>query len=98
MGRLEKQKAFNYAIEAFSGIKDNFPNLRLKIVGQGSLKQELKQKAIDLNVENRVDFEGFQKDIIPYYLHSKATVLTSIYEGYPNVLRVYCNEHSCCCI
>ena len=86
VGRLEKQKAFNYAIEAFSGIKDNFPNLRLKIVGQGSLKQELKQKAIDLNVENRVDFEGFQKDIIPYYLHSKATVLTSIYEGYPNVL------------
>lgn len=86
VGRLEKQKAFNYAIEAFSRIKDNFPNLRLKIVGQGSLEKILKQKAVELNVENKVDFEGFQKDIIPFYLYSKATVLTSNYEGYPNVL------------
>ena len=24
--------------------------------------------------------------MIPYYLHAKATLLTSLYEGYPNVL------------
>ena len=47
---------------------------------------ELRQKAIDFGVSSRVDFEGFHKDIIPYYLHAKATLLTSIYEGYPNVL------------
>jgi glycosyltransferase involved in cell wall biosynthesis len=84
VGRLEEVKAFHYAIESFAGIADNFPNLRLKIVGQGSLEQELKQKAIDYCVE--VDFEGFQKNIIPYYLYAKATILTSLYEGYPNVL------------
>ena len=28
----------------------------------------------------------FQKNIIPYYLYAKATILTSFYEGYPNVL------------
>ena len=86
VGRLEEVKAFHYAIESFAGIADNFPNLRLKIVGQGSLEQELKQKAIDYCVENKVDFEGFQKNIIPYYLYAKATILTSLYEGYPNVL------------
>ena len=53
---------------------------------KGNLEKELKQKALDLNVSNRVDFEGFQKDIIPYYLYAKGTVLTSMYEGYPNVL------------
>lgn len=86
VGRLEKQKAFHYAIESFAGVVNEFPNLRLKIVGQGSLEESLKQCAIDFGVADRVDFEGFQKDIIPYYLHAKATILTSIYEGFPNVL------------
>lgn len=86
VGRLEKQKAFHYAIEAFAGISNKFPNLRLKIVGQGRLESHLKQIAIDNGVKDLVDFEGFQKDMIPYYLNARATVLTSIYEGYPNVL------------
>lgn len=86
VGRLEKQKAFHYAIEGFAGIANVFPSLRLKIVGQGSLEQSLKQCAIDLGVADRVDFEGFQADMIPYYLHAKATLLTSLYEGFPNVL------------
>ncbi|EKO3743041.1 glycosyltransferase [Vibrio metschnikovii] len=86
VGRLEKQKAFHYAIEGFAGIANQFPNLRLKIVGQGSLEQSLKQCAQDLGVADRVDFEGFQADMISYYLHAKATLLTSLYEGFPNVL------------
>tara|TARA_B100000989_G_scaffold298980_1_gene291605 strand:+ start:2479 stop:4650 length:2172 start_codon:yes stop_codon:yes gene_type:complete len=86
VGRLEKQKAFHYAIEGFAGIASKFPNLRLKIVGKGRLEKELRQNAIDFGVEDRVDFEGFQKHMIPYYLYAKATLLTSIYEGYPNVL------------
>ncbi len=86
IGRLEKQKAFHFAIDAFASIKNKFPDLRLKIVGQGSLEKELKQKVIDLNIQNWVDFEGFQKNIVPYFLYAKGTILTSIYEGYPNVL------------
>lgn len=86
VGRLEKQKAFHYSIEVFSVLANEFPDLRLKIVGQGSLEPSLKQCAIDYGVEDRIDFEGFQKDITSYYLHAKATVLTSLYEGFPNVL------------
>lgn len=86
VGRLEKQKAFHYAIEAFASIANDFPNLRLKIVGQGSLEQSLKLCAHDFFVADRVDFEGFQSVMIPYYLHAKATLLTSLYEGFPNVL------------
>ena len=86
VGRLEKQKAFHLAIEAFTGIAYKFPNIRLKIVGKGVLEKELRQKALECGVSNRVDFEGFQKDIIPFYLHANGTLLTSLYEGYPNVL------------
>lgn len=86
VGRLEKQKAFHYAIEAFSEVVKKYPNMRLKIVGQGSLEGSLKQLASHLAVEDKVDFEGFQKDMIPCYLKARATVLTSLYEGFPNVL------------
>ena len=86
IGRLEEVKAYHFAIESFAGIADRFPTLRLKFVGQGSLENKLKKKAVDLAVSDRVDFEGFQKNIIPYYLYAKATILTSFYEGYPNVL------------
>lgn len=86
IGRLETQKAFHYAIAGFAGIANDFPSLRLKIVGQGSLEQSLKQRAIDFGVADRVDFEGFQAEVLPYYLYAKATLLTSLYEGFPNVL------------
>ncbi|MBH0078159.1 glycosyltransferase [Pseudoalteromonas sp. AS84] len=86
VGRLEKQKAFHYAIEAFAGVAYKYPGLRLKIIGQGSLEPSLKSLAISLNVSERIDFEGFQGNVIPYYLYAKATILTSLYEGFPNVL------------
>lgn len=86
VGRLEKQKAFHYAIEAFADLSQYFPTLRLKIVGKGSLEKNLKQKAKECHVENRIDFLGFQKNMISHYLYAKITLLTSIYEGYPNVL------------
>lgn len=86
VGRLEHQKAFHFAIEGFAGVAAVFPNLRLKIVGQGSLENSLRQCAIGFGIADRIDFEGFQKDMIPYYQHARATLLTSLYEGFPNVL------------
>jgi glycosyltransferase involved in cell wall biosynthesis len=86
LGRLESQKAFHYAIEAFSKIVIEYPSLRLKIVGKGSLEDTLRQLTITLKVNQKVDFEGYQSDIIPYYTHARLTVLTSLYEGFPNVL------------
>ena len=86
IGRLEKQKAFQYAIEAFAKVSNKFPELRLKIVGKGSLENELKKNCIDYGISNKIDFEGFQENIIPYYLYARGTMLTSLYEGYPNVL------------
>ncbi len=86
IGRLEEQKAFHYAIEAFAGISKSFPDSRLKIVGQGSLEASLEELAKKLDVHDRVDFEGFHKDTIPYYENAKLVLLTSLYEGFPNVL------------
>lgn len=86
VGRLEQQKAFHFALEAFSRIAPEFPRLRLKLVGDGSLKQRLIDQARTAGISEKIDFTGFVKDVAPYYLHARATVLTSDYEGFPNVL------------
>ena len=86
VGRLEEQKAFHYAISAFAAVAPDYPDLRLKVVGKGSLGIRLKEQTRLLGVADRVDFEGYQTDMIPYYLEAKATLLTSLYEGFPNVL------------
>ncbi len=86
IGRLEKIKGFHHAIKAFAGIVQKYPYLRLKVVGKGSEEINLKQMAKKHSVADKVDFEGFKKDIIPYYLKARVTILPSLYEGYPNVL------------
>jgi glycosyltransferase involved in cell wall biosynthesis len=86
IGRLENQKAPHKAILIFSKIAECYPDLRLKIVGTGRLEYDLKKYAQSLGLLGRIDFIGFQKDVIKYYLMAKATILTSIYEGFPNVL------------
>lgn len=86
VGRLESQKAFQYAISAFAAIAGCYPNLRLKFVGKGSLEEQLKKQCLDLGLADRVDFEGYKNDVIPYILYAKVMLLTSIYEGFPNVL------------
>lgn len=86
VGRLERTKAFHYAIEAFAEIAVVYPWLRLKVLGRGSMESWLKAFASELKVADRVDFEGFQKNLIPYYSEARATILTSLYEGFPNAL------------
>ena len=64
----------------------NFQIYDLRLLEKGNLENSLRQKALDYHVEDKIDFEGFQNNIAPFYLYAKGTLLTSIYEGYPNVL------------
>ena len=73
VGRLERVKNFHNAIQAFSKARESHKHLRLKIVGDGSLKNELIDYACELQVSEYVDFEGFCFDTLPYYLNDRAT-------------------------
>lgn len=86
VGRLTKQKGLNYLIDAFKLVTERIPEIHLRIVGSGELEQEIKTKVIELELNNSVTFEGYQTDLIKYYKKASATVLTSLYEGFPNVL------------
>lgn len=86
VGRLEEVKAIHYIINSFYVISQKFPEYRLKLVGKGSFEKELRNLVNKLGISDSVDFEGFQKNTIEYYQKAKVTILTSVYEGFPNVL------------
>jgi len=85
-GRLNYVKGIDYLINAFKIINQTDEALKLRIVGDGPLKNDLIKMAKNYNLLDHIIFEGFQKNIADYLLYGKLTILTSLYEGFPNVL------------
>ena len=55
-------------------------------IGDGPDKIKLLQLVEDLNVKENIFFKNWNSNLIPYYKKSSAFILTSLYEGMPNVL------------
>jgi len=89
-GRITEQKAFWRAIKALHLLRDQFPNVHLSIAGQSDrdkeMKEQLKQLVKRYKLEERVHFLGFRKDIKSLMQASDVFLLTSKWEGFPNVL------------
>ncbi len=88
LGRYSEQKAPWHLIRSFSLIADKNPNTHLVFLGSGDQNiykhlQELVQK-YDLN--DKVTFLGQKSNPYPYLSFAKVLVLTSYYEGTPNVI------------
>lgn len=83
-GRLSHQKGFDLLIEALALVEGACPHLTL--LGEGPLRGALEQLAADRGVRDRVHFAGFQRNPYPFFAHADAFVLSSRYEGFPNVM------------
>ena len=67
---LEEIYGINYLIEAFSNLKNKYPQKKIKllIVGAGSMETEYKELANKLNVQNNIVFTGrVQHSEVPKY-------------------------------
>ena len=85
IGRLHSQKGFKFLLNAFSKIVNKIPH-NLIILGKGSLLDDLSTQVKELNLEERVLFTGFVKNPYPILKGAQLFVLSSLYEGMPNVL------------
>ncbi len=86
VGRLHSQKRFDVLIEAFARLSKKYPDWNLRIAGEGGLEAELRDLSAKLGIESRVEFLGFVGELSELYAQSGIFVLTSDYEGFPNVL------------
>jgi len=83
VGRLTHQKGFDILIKDFLEVKKDHPNLKLIILGAGPELNNLK-KIIPINCKEVLLLGDI--DPIPYYKKCEAFILSSRYEGVPNVL------------
>ena len=84
-GRLDKQKDYPNLLNAFSALSKSHPNTRLMIAGDGPLRSELESLIQQLAIEERVTLLGLRQDMPALYAASDALVLSSAWEGMPNV-------------
>ncbi|MDI6699936.1 MAG: glycosyltransferase family 4 protein [bacterium] len=88
VGRLTEVKDPLIMIDIFYEFLKVRKDFKLKIVGDGPLKEKVLEKIKGYGIEKFVDFEGFVKreDIGKIYSKSFLTLITSESEGFPTIL------------
>ena len=86
VGRLERQKDYKTLIAAFAEIADDHKDWNVKIYGKGEMKEEI-QKWIDQSgMTERIILCGVTHTPFLEMKKAKIFVLSSFFEGFPNVL------------
>jgi glycosyltransferase involved in cell wall biosynthesis len=81
VAQLEDHKGHKYLIEAAKILKERTSNIKIVIVGKGSLELELDQQARELHVDDLVYFLGFREDVPQIMASLDLFVLSSYLEG-----------------
>lgn len=85
-GRLEREKGYWHLIRAFGKVREYRNSVRLVIIGEGTEKDYLKKIVNKLGLQEDVIFLGYKLNPFKYIARSKIFVLSSLWEGFPNVL------------
>lgn len=85
-GRLYRQKNFSLLLRAFARFSKNHPEYRLRIFGEGYMQDELTCLAGELRIADKVELAGKAVDLPEKMNSAGMFVLSSDYEGMPNVL------------
>ena len=86
VGRLIPQKNHKLLIHAFAMIYPKHPDYSLMIVGEGPLKSDLEEVIVSLNLQKAVSIHDNIKNVMTVINDASCFVLSSDYEGFPNVL------------
>lgn len=86
VGRLSAQKRFDDLIDAYALLEKSHPDYRLVIFGEGEDREKLQQKIDSYSLSDKILLPGTDKNALRYVAKGSAFVLSSDYEGMPNVL------------
>jgi glycosyltransferase involved in cell wall biosynthesis len=82
VGRVEKVKGHQYLFDAMPAVAREFPGVKLLVIGEGTEKDNLINKASVLGIKDNVSFLGFQQDPYGYMTHSDLIILPSMFESF----------------
>lgn len=86
VGRLSAQKGFDILIRAYKEFYQAYPEWDVVIIGEGPLKTQLLAMIKQFSLVGRVHIIGRVGNIADWYKRAEIFVLSSRFEGMPNVL------------
>lgn len=96
IGRFAPQKNHSFLLDMFYELQIRNANARLLLVGEGTLYEDVKRKAKELGISEKVIFSGFRTDVTALLSAMDAFVLPSTFEGLGIVLiEAQCNGLPC---
>lgn len=86
--RITSRKGLNYLIEAVAMLEKKYPQILLKIIGDGIERKNLEMQIDKLGVKNNVFFAGIVKhnEVNKYCQEADVFVLPSLNEGMSNAM------------
>jgi glycosyltransferase involved in cell wall biosynthesis len=85
VGRLEREKNFQDLIKAWAKVVTRHPDLKLKIYGNGSQYEKLKELIENLHLSDTVFLMDFSTNILEKYSTANILVSTTYTEGFGNI-------------
>ncbi|MEN0679040.1 glycosyltransferase [Plesiomonas shigelloides] len=89
VGRLSPQKGIPFLIRIIKSVLSHNNNTSFTIIGDGPLSSKISHEIEEIQKEyktNNITYIRETSNINEFYNRSKITILTSLYEGFPNVL------------
>ncbi len=88
VGRLEQEKGQCDLLDVVKQVKDEIKNVKMYLIGDGSLYKTLKNQIKEMNLEDTIILTGFLKpsEISNYMKNSKLFVMSSYTESFGLVL------------
>jgi phosphatidylinositol alpha-1,6-mannosyltransferase len=77
VARLIPRKGIDTVIRAVALLRESFPRLQYRIVGEGSDRARLERLATELGVDDHVEFAGDVDDVVPEYQRCDIFVMAS---------------------
>ena len=86
VGRLSNEKNFPELIDIWALVAKDYPDWKLRIVGEGYTDVRILKKVKEHGLEEQFELCLFTKEIQKYYLSASIYAMTSAFEGLPLVL------------
>ena len=81
MARLHSEKGHKYFLRALPAVREEFPDLRWLIVGDGPLKDEIESEARALGMADAISFFGYRSEGWRLVAAADVVVVPSLREG-----------------
>lgn len=86
LGRMTDQKNYPLLIDAFKEAFTNTPSAKLKIYGEGTKRETLREYIINQGMSSQIQLMGRTNDVKNVFQEADVYVLSSDWEGMPNAL------------